>query len=323
MPSVRNEQILDSANGSIEDAIEYFRPKPSPFRLIRVGGRRDGAYLVPDDLKGLAACFSPGVANFKAFEDDLARRSRLRSHLLDFSSDEESFTTPVVKGLQFFEKKWLAPLDNHDSISMESWVGAKEPNSDDLLLQMDIEGAEYSILSAVPPQILRRFRIMVIEFHDFRNRLASLSSDPEFAGVIGKLARDFVVIHARANNCRPAEPLPLNPTLVPPVLEVTFLRNDRFEPSGSKPALRALIPHPLDITRNIPGRPPLHLGGAWLEGPRPLVSVLKIWIDFLGWFLSERLRHWPYKLKRAFERVSGLLFNFLSLRLGLFLGRKK
>ena len=29
--------------------------------LIRIGSKNDGGYLVPDDLKNINACFSPGV----------------------------------------------------------------------------------------------------------------------------------------------------------------------------------------------------------------------------------------------------------------------
>ena len=39
-----------------------------PYKLIRLGGRGDGAYLLPDDLQDIQACFSPGVSDSKLFE---------------------------------------------------------------------------------------------------------------------------------------------------------------------------------------------------------------------------------------------------------------
>ena len=53
------------------DVVEFLQPKPCPVPLVRIGGNRDGAYLVPDDLTGVSACFSPGVSNRKDFEDKL------------------------------------------------------------------------------------------------------------------------------------------------------------------------------------------------------------------------------------------------------------
>ena len=35
--------------------------------MIRLGGDGDGGYVVPDDLDGLAACFSPGVSDVADF----------------------------------------------------------------------------------------------------------------------------------------------------------------------------------------------------------------------------------------------------------------
>jgi len=36
--------------------------------LIRIGPRGDGGYLVPDDLRDIQACFSPGVSTMSEFE---------------------------------------------------------------------------------------------------------------------------------------------------------------------------------------------------------------------------------------------------------------
>jgi hypothetical protein len=293
---------------ALEAAIHFFRPKPSPVRLVRVGGRRDGAYLIPDDFEGIGACFSPGVANRKDFEDELWHKHGICSYMVDFSSEEDNFESPLLPGAQFFQKKWLAPLDSWNSISLESWVKQSEPGDTDLLLQMDIEGGEYENLSQAPTEILARFRIMVIEFHDFRKRLFNLHKDKEFSSVLQKLRANFVVVHARANNCSPALFLPGTNLAVPDVIEVTLLRNDRLMKTPLGSARRAvLVPHPKDISRNVPRNKPVHLGDPWVDLPRPLVSRAKILADYLLWFFEVHVRHWPYKLKR-------LLFSTLRRR---------
>ena len=51
-----------------------------------------------------------------------------------------------------------------DSISLQQWVEELAPNpTDDLLLQIDIEGAEYRNIIATSAETLRRFRIIIIE----------------------------------------------------------------------------------------------------------------------------------------------------------------
>ena len=54
--------------------IEEFLQNINVFKtnLIRLGNDGDGGYLVPDDLNGIEACFSPGVAGNVNFEKALA-----------------------------------------------------------------------------------------------------------------------------------------------------------------------------------------------------------------------------------------------------------
>ena len=87
-----------ASTAEIVEVFEFLKPKASKTPLIRIGGDRDGSYLVPDDLDGIAACFSPGVNRIKYFEDFLADRYGIESHMCDFSCDVEEFTTPLKPG---------------------------------------------------------------------------------------------------------------------------------------------------------------------------------------------------------------------------------
>ena len=73
------------------------RPQSMPYKLIRLGGRGDGAYLLPDDLENIEACFSPGVSYSKFFEDDLTNLYNINCHLCDFSKDLNNLSTPLIK----------------------------------------------------------------------------------------------------------------------------------------------------------------------------------------------------------------------------------
>jgi glycerol kinase len=43
------------------EVFDILRPRACTTPLIRIGGDHDGAYLVPDDLSGIAACYWPAV----------------------------------------------------------------------------------------------------------------------------------------------------------------------------------------------------------------------------------------------------------------------
>src|SRR5260370_2178104 len=73
---------------------------------------------------------------------------------------------PAESHPQFrFARKHVGPATSDDFMTMDDWVRRSLPDSrSELLLQMDIEGAEYETLLAMPDDMMRRFRIMVIEF---------------------------------------------------------------------------------------------------------------------------------------------------------------
>ena len=85
--------------------LNFLRPIQAGHKLLRIGGEGDGAYLVPDDLKGITSCYSPGVSNKKPFEDELLDKFDIGSHMCDFTSDAEKLLTPLVPNRQTFEKK--------------------------------------------------------------------------------------------------------------------------------------------------------------------------------------------------------------------------
>ncbi len=64
-------------------------------------------------------------------------------------------------------------------MTLESWVQRKADGRDDLLLQMDIEGAEHDVLPNAPMELLTQFRIIVIEFHNLHGLF-----DPTAFGLI-------------------------------------------------------------------------------------------------------------------------------------------
>ena len=265
-----------AATAEVVEVFELLKPKASKTPLIRIGGDIDGSYLVPDDLDGIAACFSPGVNRIKYFEDFLADRYGIQSHMCDFTCDVEEFKTPLKPGMQTFVKKWLDVSPGEDSISLEDWLRDRDSQGD-LLLQMDIEGAEYRNILATSEGTLARFRVIVLEVHGLGKMLEAPILREVIAPFFQKLARSFTTVHAHPNNCCGDFTVPDTDIRIPNVLELTFIRNDHFVPAPGPAAL----PHPLDVGRNVPRKAPLFLSEAWCDYQRPLESRVKILEDTL------------------------------------------
>jgi hypothetical protein len=101
--------------------------------------------------------------------------------------------------------------------------------------------------------------------------------------LLAKLDRQFICVHAHPNNALGFTKPPALGFDVPRLLEVTFLRRDRFQNrSGDRPAAVSL-PHPLDST-NVPRRAPFHLDAPWTRKPRDPISRLRVAKDWINFF---------------------------------------
>ena len=226
------------------------QPMSTNHELIRIGGENDGGYLVPDDLQGIEVCFSPGVSSIADFESDLAGRG-VECFMADYSVD----APPVIMSRFHFEKKFLGQTDDSKFTTLESWIERNAPNQREFLLQMDIEGGEYPVIVDTAIETLRKFRILVIEFH----RMESLYDQYGFDLIdvtFRKLLKDFDIVHIHPNNF--AKPIAFGGYAIPPFMEFTFLRKDRI--SSRRPAMT--FPHPLD-RKNVPGNNDFSLPTCW------------------------------------------------------------
>jgi len=232
--------------------LEAVKPTKTNSNLVRIGGDGDGGYLVPDDLDGIQACFSPGVSDIATFEQDLVDRG-IRCFLADHSVDRP----PIQHRLIEFEKKFLGPVDRDEFMTLESWVSRKVAGENDFILQMDIEGAEYGVISDTSRATLRRFRILVIEFHGL-DALCDKGGFELINLTFAKLLADFEVVHIHPNNCFSA--VRCNGFLIPPLMEFSFLRKDRISTSER----RTDFPHELDRA-SLMDRPDYALPDCWFR----------------------------------------------------------
>lgn len=237
----------------LQEIIHRLHPIPVGKGLIRLGPKSDGGYLVPDDLKGIEACFSPGVGIVSGFEKDCADMG-MKVYLAD-----NSVETPTVFSRQFFfTKKHIGVTTSDDFMTLDDWVhGSLLEQGSDLLLQIDIEGYEYEVFLSASDVMMRRFRIIVAEFHD----LDQLWNRPFFSlasRAFEKILQTHSCVHIHPNNDR--SPIIKGGLEIPPVMEFTFLRTDRIARCSST----LLFPNPLDCD-NISLKPSLSLPTCWYQ----------------------------------------------------------
>jgi hypothetical protein len=219
----------------VKSFIKSIRPINAGKELIRLGGDRDGGYLLPNDFNGVKTCFSPGVGNASSFE-----LACVNLGMKVFMADA-SVKGPVIKDERFeFTRTFIGGKNRGNFMTLEKWVDSSITIEDsDLLLQMDVEGYEYDIIHKTSIKCLKRFRIIVIEFH----RIPSLEYPYHFQYITSafkKLMETHKCVHIHPNNCGKLKSV--KGVKVPEAAEFTFYRKDRI----LKESPVEKLPHPFD-----------------------------------------------------------------------------
>ncbi|MFP4528674.1 MAG: FkbM family methyltransferase [Candidatus Kapaibacterium sp.] len=241
-------RMTDPAN--VAGLIHRLHPLATDKPLIRFGPDEDGGYLIPDDLEGVAACFSPGVSLVSGFEKDCAERG-----IPVFLADKSVDVPAEEHELFHFTKKFIGAYSDENFMTLDEWIGESlEDKNSDLMLQIDIEGYEFEAFLSASADLMKRFRIIVAEFH----RLDLLWSEPFFKianHTFEKLLNTHSCVHIHPNNC--CGSLKQKGMEIPIALEFTFLRNDRIVSSS----YQTEFPHPLDYDNM--NMPPMILPKCW------------------------------------------------------------
>ena len=210
----------------------------SNLELIRVGGPTDGGYVMAKPLTGSGA-LSIGVGADVSWDQEIAARG---IPVAMFDHTIRKLPAPVPNsmfhriGVGSTETRNLKPLEQ--LISLAGWAGR-----DDLLLKMDVEGAEWSVMTQPRPVNLEPFTQIVIELHGLGG-LRDERTATTVLGVVELLCACHIPIHVHANNYD--ELVRFGSWWFPNAIEVSFIRQDLLP--NAKPAheLRADLDAPCD-----------------------------------------------------------------------------
>lgn len=218
-----------------DDTLRCLIPKePLTRARQRVGGDQDGGYVILAD-GAIGFVMSYGVGNVSSFE-----RHFVTNAIPAFLFDPTVEQAPLDHPLATFVREGIAAEASRDppmGTLLDHLARFGLADRRDGLLQMDIEGHEWSVLDSVPAHELTRFRQIVLEAH----KLSNIGTNPRFRRVFQKITEVFHLVHVHANNVSGITTF--GAADVPNLLELTFARKDIVEVGEN----RTVFPTHLDF----------------------------------------------------------------------------
>ena len=228
----------------------------SPYKKNRVGRHNDGGYVIAD-LPGPYDCLiGCGIANDISFEQEFLTDY---PSIPCFAFDGSIKSLPVNDSRITFIQKYVGAQENESYTKLHKYTESYS----NIFMKMDIEGHEFSVLTTLSTDQMKKIKQFVIEIHtpnemhlhpEFYEGLAHVN-ETFMLFILEKFKKTHTLIHVHPNNtCKTHM---INNVVVPNVFECTYIRNDFV---GQRLRSDQPIPGPLDMVNNI-YNPEIHLSG--------------------------------------------------------------
>jgi hypothetical protein len=213
---------MPSLQPNVADVLELLMPQDIvSHRKCRIGPKADGGYVMFDALDGDGPVYSFGIGENIGFDEDFAERGRPV-----FMFDHTIEGLPRLNPLFHFMKLGISVEDEAANLtfSLDYFIRKLgHAGRTDLILKMDVEGAEWDVFDSIAPEVLNHFQQIVVEVH----WLLGLD-DPQFrakvAGALRNLNQTFLLGHVHANNSGRLGII--DGCTVADMLELTYIRKD-------------------------------------------------------------------------------------------------
>lgn len=205
----------DEGPRSTHELLRSLRPCKPCKRPRRYGEGNDGGYvLCEEDLKhgGLLGVYSFGIHGYDGFGEAVA--DQLKAPLYEYDCYDWRKPRPELSHETHFHKECLqadgvaaVAVTATDGIQYQyknlsvllTSNGQMNVKDSSLVLKIDIESYEWTVLASMSPSILRKFRSLVVEFHN----LDEVGNHKLYLSAITNILKSgFRVAHIHGNNFR-------------------------------------------------------------------------------------------------------------------------
>lgn len=188
--------------------------------FVRVGKPYDGGYVLADDFSADMTVYSFGIAGDASFDKQLADKG-LNIHMYDHTIA----SLPENHEKFHFHKTGISDVDEAENskLSMKTILEMNgDAENNNLILKMDVEGAEWDFLNSVDSELLNQFTQITFELH----RLTDEKNAQNVLSALDKLNQTHQLVWIHANNFGHIEKA--GELEIPAYVEVTYLNKRRY-----------------------------------------------------------------------------------------------
>jgi len=213
---------------SVQELISIISPNKFKGELKRFGHKGDGSYVLPKNIVSPKAyLISGGISDNNEFEIELAKKG-----VTGIQVDNSISNAPKEHKNLAFKIATLGQRDGLYEVSLENLI-SKTPSNRNLIVKLDVEGAEISALQHLSEKSLKKINCLVLELHN----LSSLVHNNKILQVLIKLKKSGLSsVYLQANNG--ILDYIISGVLIPDNIEVTFVRKDQVSKPSPKDVLR-------------------------------------------------------------------------------------
>ncbi len=220
---------LYSVNADINGSYDFYKAlknilkiyKLKDYSLVRLGSKDcDGGYVMADNFTQNGVAYSFGISSDVSWDNDVADLG-YKVYMYDNTIDN----LPYNRDEFYFFKEGISGYEKPDS-SMRKLSHFITKNGHEckknMILKMDVEGAEWSFIETVEPKILSQFDQIIIEFHAL---IQSGNADKKIKA-LEKLNDTHRLIHLHGNNT--SYTVKIEDTIFPNVIEATYVNKETY-----------------------------------------------------------------------------------------------
>ena len=190
-------KCLSDSNYNSTCIYNFLSPKKVKGKTrILVGGKKSTGYVMLDDFDNIKIAYSFGIGSEDwhiSFDNELANKN-IDVYMYDHTIDK----LPYENARFHFHKIGLSGKNKY-STNLKSLEEILEENGhlneENMILKIDIEYSEWEALRDFKPELLKKFKFIILELHFFSNNFEL------FTQVLSKLNKYHQIFYVHCVNC--------------------------------------------------------------------------------------------------------------------------